>query len=348
MAGRSSLQVMGRSAGWSNSDMERTTSIPDPIGDPAEGNPQAGMRATVFGLDLHSKVSLSFLEGSTAMPTGRALEIVVAPSDARPSDWPRSAELVCEDHQPNGSPIYRIETHTDMGYLISGPDYGAHLLSVDGQMLCCFPEGHPEDAWQRLLIAQVLPFAALLQGLEVFHASAVVINGQAVAFVGSSGSGKTSLALELCRRGTSFLADDVLALERAGTRLLGHPGSTVAGVLHTEAETTDPSEAPVAVNARERIMRMPGVTEPAPLGALFFLDRRIDGPKQPRFEPTTNAQLLLAATFNFVLATPERLRGLLDVCALAAQLPVERIVTGPTTDASELGIVLERRLSSET
>ena len=91
---------------------------------------------------------------------------------------------------------------------------------------------------------------------------------------------------------------------------------------------------------------MLGVADPVPLAALFFLDRRADGPEHPRFEPTADAPLLLAATFNFVLATPERLRRLLDVCALAAKLRVERIVVGPSTDASELSATVEQRLNS--
>jgi hypothetical protein len=59
-----------------------------------------------------------------------------------------------------------------------------------------------------------------------------------------------------------------------------------------------------------------------------------------------DAKLLLAATFNFVLATPERLQGLLEVCALAARLRVELISCGPGTGVPELADAVERRLSS--
>ncbi len=89
---------------------------------------------------------------------------------------------------------------------------------------------------------------------------------------------------------------------------------------------------------------MRAAAEPAPLAAMFFLDRRPDGPTEPCFEPIADAQMLLGATFNFVLATPERLRGLLDVCALAAQRRVERILIGPSVDAAQLGVAVTRRL----
>ena len=63
------------------------------------------------------------------------------------------------------------------------------------------PDGTGPGEWQRFLIAQVLPFAAALHGLEVLHASAVTVAGRALALLGPSGAGKTSLALALCRTG---------------------------------------------------------------------------------------------------------------------------------------------------
>jgi hypothetical protein len=302
------------------------------------------MTNTAFGLDLESELPLEFLGGASAEPTGRSLEIELR-SGLR-SSWPASAELVCDERGPDGAPIFQIESD-GRGYLISGPEYGAHLLSGDGHRLWCDPEGLPDERWQRLLIAQILPFASLLHGLEVFHASAVVRRGQAAAFVGRSGAGKSSLALELCGHGAKLLADDVLALEIREQRLLAHPGTPVASVARegVDGDVHLPSGEVVAVNPRERLVRVEGASAPAPLVALFFLERLTDGPESPRFETVADAQMLLSATFNFVLATPERLRGLLEVCALAATLHVERIVCGPSTSVAQLGGVVEQRLS---
>lgn len=303
--------------------------------------------ATVFGLDVRSEAPLSFLQGSSAAPTNRELEISTA--RAAP-DWPASAETICDERQPDGRPIFSIESHSLSGYRIRGPQYGTHLLSRDGQRALCMPEGLPDDAWQRLLIAQVLPFAAVLQGLEVLHASAVVWRGQGIAFLGRSGAGKTTLALELCRRGASFLADDVLALERGPDGVLGHPGTPVAAVnraaparrLDERATTID--RRVISINRRERVVRMSGARQPAPLAALFLLDRRADGPQHPCFERLDDPRTLLASTFNFVLGSPERLRGLLDVCALLAALRVERVLAGSAASANELAAAVVRRL----
>lgn len=312
-----------------------------------------GDSATVFGLDVRADVPLTLLQQAPAKPTGRRLDVSVAAGHVTMPGWPDSAELVCDQRKPDGTVNFRIEAHPKAGYLIWGPAYGSHLLSPDGRRALCTPGDCPATAWQRLLIAQVLPFAALLHGLEILHASAVVKDRRAIAFIGPSRAGKTSVALELCRRGASFLADDVLALERAGEELLGQPGTPVAGLDHAEALRLEGVEGTcweeiVAVNARERLVRMRGSAEPAPLAALFFLDRRRDGPSRPCFEPAADPQLLLAATFNSVLTTPPRLRGLLDVCALAARRQVERIVAGPDVDAAQLAAAIERRLGAST
>ena len=312
---------------------------------------QAGVRATAFGLDVYSELALSFLEGSVAEPTGRTLELSMEVGDALDANWPASAVLVCDEHLPDGSVLFQIEAHPEAGFLIFGPRYGAYLLSSDGLRLRCAPAGRPDDVWQRFLIAQVLPFAALLRGLEVFHASAIVHDGKAVALIGPSHAGKTSLALELCRRGATFLTDDVLAVERVGEDLLGYPGTPVAGLDHSEAQRIERAEGAqrheiVASNPRERVVRMRGATEPASLGALFILDRGPGGPSRPSFELASEPRLLLAATFNSVITAPSRLRGLLDICALAARLPVERILAGPDVDAAELASAIERRLGA--
>jgi hypothetical protein len=322
----------------------------NPAAGASSASPVAGTGASVFGLDVRAEVPLELLWGAAATPTGRKLDISVARGDdAAARNWPSSAELVCDQRELDGTVSFRIEAHPQAGYLISGPAYGSHVLSPDGQRVLCVPGARAEHAWQRLLIAQVLPFAALLHGLEVLHASAVVSGGRAVALIGPSHAGKTSVALELCRLGADFLADDVLALEQVGPDLLSHPGTAIAGLNHAEAQRLecagDPRpEGVVAINDRERLLRMRGATEPARLGALFLLERRADGPDHPCFEPATDARLLLSATFNSVLTDARRLQRLLEVCAIAARLQVERVLAGPDVNPTQIATAIARRL----
>lgn len=302
-------------------------------------------RATVFGLDLRADRDLPFLEAAAAKPTGREIEVSIGSTEGH---WPAATELISDQRLPGGEVNFQIERSPDAGYRIWGPAYGSNVLSTDGHRLRGDLGEGGMAAWQRLLVAQALPFAAVLQGLEVLHASAVAIDRGAIAFVGPSGAGKTSLALELCRRGAEFLADDVLALEDLRGELIGHPGSPVVGLDLAEAERLRAAGVDggttLSVDARERVERVPAGAEPLPLRALFFLDRRADGPEVPRFEPAADARMLIASTFNLVLADSGRLARLLDVCALAARGQVERIVVGPEVDPTELGAAVERRI----
>jgi hypothetical protein len=286
-----------------------------------------GTRATAFGLDIDADRDLPYLAGSAVEPAGRPLEIAL--TDSSDGLWPDDGALISDQRLPDdGGVNFQIERSAEHGYRIWGPAYGTHVLSADGRRLRGTPGEGGLAAWQRLLIAQALPFAAVLQGLEVLHASAVAVDDGAIAFAGLSGSGKTSLALDLCRHGAEFLADDVLALE-LGEELLVHPGAPVAGVVRDEGE------------AIERVS--PRVT-PAPLRRVFLLERGPEGPPEPRFEPTVEAQELLASTFNLVLADPARLARLLDVCARAAAGTVERVRVGPAVDAGQLGAAVRERI----
>ncbi len=157
------------------------------VGEPARTQSGASRRATVFGLDVRANVGLPFLVGASAQPTGRTLELRVARKSARAPIWPGGTELVCDQQEGDGSPSFRIESHPAAGYRISGPRYGVHILSADGGCALCLPDSCPPSAWQRFLVAQVLPFAALLGGLEVLHASAVVTHRGAVALSGPRG-----------------------------------------------------------------------------------------------------------------------------------------------------------------
>ncbi len=306
--------------------------------------------ATVFGLDVRADCPLSYLQGARAGPTGRELEVSMSELAEAP-EWPEGARLISDQRQPDGTVNFQIEASAEAGYRIWGPTYGDNVLSADGRRLAGVSGSGGLAAWQRLLIAQVLPFAAVLHGLEVLHASAVSVGAGAVALVGPSGSGKTSVALALTRRGAGFLTDDVLSLEQVDGELIGHPGTPVAGVDQAEAKRQErnggsPEQEVLSVNSRERVARIGVGAQPMPLGALFFLDRRTDGPSRPRFEPAANSQLLLASTFNLLLADPRRLERLLDVCATVARGRVERIVIGADVDPTDLGDAVLRRIGA--
>jgi hypothetical protein len=305
--------------------------------------------ATVFGLDVVASRPLSFLDAATAAPTGRRLDLTLDPEEVpAPAE---GAPPICDERGRDGEVVFQIHRDDAGAYRFSGPAYGTTVLAADGARAWADPGAAGLDRWQRFLVAQVLPFAAVLRGLEVLHASAVATAAGAVALLGPSGAGKTSVATALERAGAgTLLADDVLALERRGEETLAHPGAPIAAVARPEAERLRAAGDPprgelLAADEREEVSRATLADAPAPLHSLFFIERGEDGPAATSFEPDSDPRLLLASTFNLVLTGPERLAALLDVCADLGRLRVERVRCGPGVDAGRLAEAVGERLA---
>ena len=75
------------------------------------------------------------------------------------------------------------------------------------------PAENIEDSILRNFVLGIVLASLLRQrGLLVFHGSAVKINNGAVAFLGMSGWGKSTLASAFHKQGYSFVTDDVMAI----------------------------------------------------------------------------------------------------------------------------------------
>jgi len=101
----------------------------------------------------------------------------------------------------------------------------------------------------------------------VLHASAVQLDGHAVAIVGASGMGKSTLAAALCRNGCGLVADDVLRIDRNGTAgMQVHPGSIESRLRMTARDLADtaPSDA-VRPTADGRLALRPRIRADGPL-----------------------------------------------------------------------------------
>lgn len=82
--------------------------------------------------------------------------------------------------------------------------------------------GADEGLLPVLISGAVLAVHLMLHHALVLHASAVDVGGAAVAFVGSSGMGKSTIAAAMCALGCSLVSDDLLCYEDG----VVHPGAT--------------------------------------------------------------------------------------------------------------------------
>jgi HPr kinase/phosphorylase len=63
------------------------------------------------------------------------------------------------------------------------------------------------------------------------HATAICIDGQGVAIVGKSGSGKSDLALRLIDRGATLICDDYVVISEIENKLMLTPASNITGKI---------------------------------------------------------------------------------------------------------------------
>lgn len=302
-------------------------------------------RGGAFGLQLDADFSaqgvLEEAEG-TGRPGGpaRACSLMRVRVDELEAAWPHDEALALRDlRDRSGRRLLTIEEHPMAGYRLDAPAYGRYVVARDGGRILCAPSELPDWEWQSFLIGQVLPLAAVLHGLEAVHASAVALGDRVIGLVADSRGGKSSLAINLIRRGAAFVADDVLALEREGERIFVHPGPTLASVRHAEADAIGSAALQrlgTVVGRDEHELRVAMEREPRTLAlaALYFVERSEDEPDSPVRELEPDPRRLLANTFNGFVRTRARLVGQLDLYAqLASTVPTFGAIVSPKVDA---------------
>ena len=75
------------------------------------------------------------------------------------------------------------------------------------------------------LLGPILGFLLRLRGLTCLHASAIEVDGHALAFMGPPGAGKSTTAAAFARLGYAVLTDDITALEETRERFWVLPAS---------------------------------------------------------------------------------------------------------------------------
>ncbi len=202
----------------------------------------------------------------------------------------------------------------DDGYLLRFPSLADFLVGNDGRLVCARPSrGLPADTLQHLLVDQVLPLAFSRRGRLVLHASAVHLPGiGAIAFAGSTGRGKSTLAAALASCGGRILTDDCAAIERIDGVPHVHPSYPGLRLWpDAHARATRSSSAPrVAHYTRKR--RVDGTAlrfhgDASPLRVLFLLGSRgSSGPAIVVRRNSAAARLMELVKYAYVLDVEDR------------------------------------------
>lgn len=168
-----------------------------------------------------------------------------------------------------------------------------------------------DPAVRRFLLGTVLGLLCHQRGVLPLHASCAVIAGRAVAFAGSSGTGKSVIAAALARRGCAVLADDVCAVDWRDPRgpvVLPGPGEVALWPKALEAFGLAPTPPARWRDTVEKYaVTVAASPVPMPLGTLYQLQR---GKVPERITPLAGMPALLQLTRGLHATTlAQRLLG---------------------------------------
>jgi hypothetical protein len=294
-----------------------------------------------FGLSLRSEFPLPGLERSADSGAGGRGVILALSRES--ADSFAGAERMQEWHYPDGTLGLTIDRDGCRGYRFYLYGAGVFELAADGSRVICRLDRDFENQWhwRRYLIGQVLPFAAVLHGLEVFHASGIGIGSGAVVLLGPSGVGKSTLALNLHLAGARFLADDSVGVERSNGQVIAHPAIATAKIRQGARDLLRRDDRPlgeiVSEDEDEARIRVERSAEPLPLAAVCVLERGGEEGALEAAEAQVDPWELLGNTFNDLVRDPARLRTQLELCGqIGAEARFLRVRVGarPGADAA--------------
>ncbi len=187
------------------------------------------------------------------------------------------------------------------------------------------------------ILGRALSFALVKQGFEPIHSSTVVLDGGAIAFLGESGFGKSSLAAGFVRDGYRLLTDDLLLVSQRCGRPEAQPGPPRIKVFPWVARHClgRIDEGVPMNNWTEKLVLPLGEDQhqahPVPLRTFYVLSSPREVFRKQGIQIATLSQReafieLIRHTFNYVLTGSERQQRLFSKSLqLASQVPVKRI-----------------------
>jgi hypothetical protein len=228
---------------------------------------------------LASAWPLDELRPVTARARRRALPAAITICAAgAPLPEPEPADWLHTWRAASGDPALAL-ARTAGGYLLRFPHLADFSMSADGRRVQAWPApGVNAETVRHLLLDQALPRLLAHQGRLALHAGAARVGAQAIAWLGPTGAGKSTLAASFHSAGYPLLSDDGLLLSaaREGVQALGtYPSLRLWPAAAADLFGKAPPTAPMAhYSSKQRLLLEVDADEvdgPLPLKALFVL-----------------------------------------------------------------------------
>ena len=226
-------------------------------------------------------------------------------------------------------------------YLLRFPDLADFSISKDATEISCCPKPDtPSDTIRHLLLDQVIPLLLSKQGRLVLHGSAVLTAHGAVAFLGETGRGKSTLASSFSEKGSPVLTDDCLLVKEGNGELLAIPSYPGLRLWPETVEALFGQGKPLAGVAhytkKKRVDGNVGLSffnEAAPLRRIFFLappDEIEDNSVSiARLSPRNAFMELVKFMYLIDITDRQRLRQEFERLSRVAALPLFYRLTFP-------------------
>jgi hypothetical protein len=156
------------------------------------------------------------------------------------------------------------------------------------------------------LLGPVMGFVLLLRGMHCLHASAVDLDGQAVALVGPAGAGQSTTAAAFSNLGFGVLSDDVVTLAGGRGEITVYPAYPCVRLWAESAQALFGSADALPLltpNWDKRYLDLAGDTHrfqsvALPLAAIYLLGQRSGDATAPRVEPVAPQAAMIELVGN--------------------------------------------------
>lgn len=219
--------------------------------------------ARVYGLNIDSELPLH-----ERRPHQGETDLVIRLGDP----------MASTDEEPEGRRLLEVAVdqqyfaafETSTGYLLRF--HGTCDFQIDSELRTVTAHVLPGTDLDRVSVlaaGTALSFVLIMRGHAVLHASAVQFGDAALAFVGRSGMGKSTMATLMCADGARLITDDVLRLDLDKTPPTCSLGPTELRLRKAAAELSQnfsaTPETRLTGDDRDALRVLSAVTDDLPL-----------------------------------------------------------------------------------
>jgi hypothetical protein len=210
-------------------------------------------------------------------------------------------EPVDLDAEPEGVRIVEAESwpsyRSGAQVVVWSTGHGRFEIDLEARTISVALFERNEEVARLLLRGVVMSVVLELEALPVLHANAIDVGGDAIAFTGPQGAGKTTTTTALCATGFALLTDDVVPLERIGGVLGSRSGLTDLRLRPAATPLLDlfpnPGDTTTSIDGRVVLALPPHPKEWLPLHSVLVPWPSDDHTGEDRVEPISRHEALI-------------------------------------------------------